>query len=159
MLRDLIRLLCAHRDEPRECLEQLLAWVSSEPSRADLDLDLRLAEQSGALDARLLDLLGAALADLEREDPETVADRVAPDLAALAAEVAALEMPHQAAAARRDEARRLQSAIAAAEAELAALAPRIEQVHHQLTAAAARCRRQQGELEGATDEPIRSISV
>jgi len=159
MLRDLIELLCTHHDEPRECLEKLLVWAAAEPSRADLDLDLRLAEETGALDALLIGRLVTTMKDLEREDPEPAAARAAPDLATLAAEVAALEERYAGVAGRRDEASRLEGAITAYEAALAALAPRIEQLRQALAAAETRCRQRQSQLEGTTDEPVRSIAV
>jgi hypothetical protein len=159
MLRDLMQLLCNHRDEPHECLERLLVWVSAEPSLTDLDLDLRLAEQSGALDSQLLGRLVTAMEGLEREDPETTAARAAPDLTALVAEVASLETRYVAVAGRRDEARRLESATTAGEAELAALAPQIEQKHNELVATEARYHQLQSELEGTTDARASSITV
>ena len=159
MLRDLILLLCRYGDEPRECLERLLAWAAAEPSRADLDLDLRLGEATGALDAQLRSRLLAAMTDLERETSGAAAVQATPDLAALAAEVASLETRHVAAAARRAEARRLESAIQASEAALAELAQRIEQTRTELAAAETRCRQRQTNPEERIDEPARSIAV
>jgi hypothetical protein len=159
MLRALIDLLRARGAAPRECLADLLVWARGARSVADVELDLRTAAEIGTIDAVLAWRLLGELDALEGGDDTWAAALAAPELEALAAEVAALAAAQAGLDGRRRQTLELQEEIAKRARQLDQIELRIARLGEEVGAAEARCNERQAQLEGSNDERHQPVLV